>query len=215
MNKIGVITADIVGSTKIPPESRGVLPLILKELVSQLQSLGTDMHCEIYRGDSFQLVVDDCEKSPLIAVLMRVGLMRNNLTPSEILDARMSLGIGRVTFEADSVGQSDGEAFVLSGRNFDRIGKRKLLINTSEQSMNAELTVYAAILDDLLAGLSQAKSKVVFEHLFHPDFTMEKIGKELCITKQAVSQTYKSARVKIMDLILKRIEEILINYSNQ
>lgn len=215
MKKIGVITADIVGSTKIPPDKRGLLPLILKELVSQFQILGTPVHLEIYRGDSFQLVIDECEKSLFIAVLLRVGLMRNRLAPSEILDARMSLGMGRVSFESDSVGQSDGEAFVLSGRSFDEIGKRKLLINTSELSINSELAVYAAILDDLLSDLSQAQSKVVFEHLCHPNLTMEKIGKELHITKQAVSQSFKAAGGKIIDLILKRAEEILIDYAKR
>jgi predicted transcriptional regulator len=41
---------------------------------------------------------------------------------------------------------------------------------------------------------------------------MEKIGKSLGISKQAVSQAYSVTKVGIIDLVLKRMEYVLTNY---
>lgn len=73
----GIITADVVGSTKIPQSQRGMLPEVLQQLVAQLQAI-CPMRLEIYRGDSFQIVVESisvcwnvycCSRSSLPVIL--------------------------------------------------------------------------------------------------------------------------------------------------
>lgn len=206
----GIITADVIGSTKMDPKQRSTLPEILDKLAEELQVI-SPLWLEMYRGDSFQVLVEDYEKAPLIAVLLRMGLMRKSVDEKQKIDARVSVGIGSVSYLADMLGKSDGEAFLLSGRAFERISKKSLIVVTPDESLNAELAVYVTILDELLAGVSSARSKTIFAHLMHPELTMDKLGKSLGISKQAVSQSYHSTRVSILDLVLERMEYVLAN----
>lgn len=207
----GIITADIVESTKMDVEVRNALPEILNKMADSLREV-TSLRLEMYRGDSFQIVVDDYAKAPFVAVLMRIGLMRNScMANMRKLDARVSVGIGKVSYLADTIGKSDGEAFVLSGRAFDKLGKKRLVVVTSDEKVNSELAVYESILDELLSDVTCARSRTIFAHLLNPELTMEKIGHSLGMSKQAVSQAYRATRVAIIDLVLKRMEYVLAN----
>ena len=208
----GIITADVVGSTQMDTEVRNALPEILNGIVDSMQGI-TPLHLEMYRGDSFQIVVDNYAKAPFVAVLIRIGLMRNScMANMSKLDARVSVGIGNVSYIADTIGKSDGEAFVLSGRAFDHLGKKRLVMVTSNELVNGELAVYESILDELLSDGTCARSRTIFALLLNPELTMEKIGHLLGMSKQAVSQAYRATRVAIIDLVLKRIEYVLSNY---
>ena len=112
----GVITADIINSTKIDITHRDLLLKTLQHITDDLKRKFT-LQIEIYRGDSFQVLIDDAIHGMLCAVLIRAGLMY--LAPEkEKWDARLSLGIGNVQYENKHITMSDGDAFRLSGRNF-------------------------------------------------------------------------------------------------
>ena len=209
-NMKGIITADVVGSTKIPQNQRGMLPDVLQQLVAQLQTI-CPMRLEIYRGDSFQIVVEQYEKSPLVAALLRVGMISKSIDKSSRLDARMSIGIGEVSYVGASVGQSDGEAFVLSGRTFESLGKQRLAITTADKGVNDELSVLAIILDDMLSHLTLAQSKAVFEFLFEPGITQKSIAEKLDMTPQMISKALRAANAAILALVLNRMEVVLTN----
>lgn len=85
---------------------------------------------EMYRGDSFQVVVDNPELALSVAIALRAKLKASTPDKSEVWDARLSLGIGDVSFASGNILTSDGEAFRLSGRAFDNIGKKRLCIST-------------------------------------------------------------------------------------
>lgn len=207
----GIITADVVGSTKIPLEKREILPNTLQELAGELQKFSV-LKLEMYRGDSFQVVVDSYEKTVLIAVLLRIGLMRKSPDSEYLIDARMSVGIGEVGFESQSVGQSDGEAFVFSGRAFEKMGKKRLVIQTANTKVNEELTVLVSVLDDLLSDLSLSKSETVFEYLLHPDATQADIAARLRKSQPTINVALRTSKADTMCLILRRVEYVLLNY---
>ena len=93
----GIITADIIGSTSIDADARGELPELINQLTDELQEV-SQIQVEIFRGDSFQVMVQDVEKTPLVAVLLRAGLRKSELrSKTKILDARMAIGIGKVS----------------------------------------------------------------------------------------------------------------------
>lgn len=205
----GVITADVIGSTKMNLQQRNALPETLDKLADELQKI-CPVRLEMYRGDSFQVLVEDYKKAPLIAVLLRLGLIQKSQSDEQKIDARISIGIGGVSYMADTLGKSDGEAFVLSGRAFERIEKKSLLVVTSDEDINAEMDVYSTILDELLRDISVARSKTVYAHLLRPELKQDKIGELVGVTKQAVGQSYKASKVNIIDLVLKRMEAVLV-----
>ena len=46
----GIITADVIGSTKMDPKQRSTLPEILDKLAEELQVI-SPLRLEMYRGD--------------------------------------------------------------------------------------------------------------------------------------------------------------------
>lgn len=210
-NLKGVITADIVGSTKIPIEKRDLLPKIIKNLSDELQVL-SPFRLEMYRGDSFQIIIDRYEKTLLIATLLRLGLKKESASTETSLDVRISVGIGEVEYENQSVGLSDGEAFILSGRSFEKIGKRRLIAQTSNQIINDELAVHTFVIDELLAELSVRQSEVLYEWLKNPDAQQKTVAFLLGVKPSVISKSLHAARANVIQLVSKRIEVILKNY---
>ena len=158
----GVITADVVGSTQIKIEDRGTLPALLNELIREIAQCRPELklQVDIFRGDSFQVWVEKPEYAPLVALLLRAGLRMSALRAGEQqLDARISVGIGDVAYRDATVSQSDGEAFVLSGRGFDQLGKQqRLMVQTPSETTNEELRVETATTSSQIGVHSTAKS---------------------------------------------------------
>jgi hypothetical protein len=71
-----VITGDIVRSELIALDKRDLLIQVLHQIVENLQDK-SPMRMELFRGDSFQIVVDSPEMSLKIASMMRAGLKSN------------------------------------------------------------------------------------------------------------------------------------------
>ena len=110
----GVITGDIVGSSQIKPEFREDLLTCLTTMREELQCVAP-FRMELYRGDSFQLLVEDPAMTAKIAILLRAGLIYH--TPNKdsgTWDAKVSIGIGGIDFISENIVTSDGEAFMYS-----------------------------------------------------------------------------------------------------
>ena len=97
-----VITADIVNSTKIEEAHRHLLVDELDNIIQDLKRLSS-LRCEMDRGDSFQVLVDDVKYCLEIAVLIRLGLKKSNLLKNGKLDARMTIGVGNISYEYEQV----------------------------------------------------------------------------------------------------------------
>ena len=121
---IAVITGDIINSRKEPADQW--LPL-LKEVLGQYGK--NPQHWEIFRGDSFQLLLPP-GKALFAALQIKSGIkqFRN-------LDVRMAIGIGEQDHKARKISESNGSAFVRSGEGFEALKKQNLGIFTG----NAEL----------------------------------------------------------------------------
>ncbi|MES2882397.1 MAG: hypothetical protein V4676_09635, partial [Bacteroidota bacterium] len=124
MQKVSVITADIVNSTQLTKAE-------IKKLATVLGLVFKDYQYEFFRGDSFQVLV----KKPVdaLSVLLAARLAAMKLLPAETVpftDIRASIGIGNVKMPVRVLQTATGEAFVLSGRSFDKMRKEERLIIT-------------------------------------------------------------------------------------
>jgi hypothetical protein len=82
---------------------------------------------EIFRGDAFQLEVSEPEEALRIAIQIKAFLKTVKL------DARMSIGFGDKTYDADKISESNGTAFVRSGESFDQLKNRKTLWPSTQE----------------------------------------------------------------------------------
>ena len=202
-----VITADIVNSTKIEEAHRHLLVDELDNIIQDLKRLSS-LRCEMYRGDSFQVLVDDVKYCLEIAVLIRLGLKKSNLLKNRKLDARMAIGVGDVSYEHEQVILSDGEAFRLSGRTFDKLKKRRLLIATNINDMDEPLNVMLAFIDELLEGLSYTQSKYLYDSLLYNMSQME-LANVYNTSQPNIAKHLKSAKENLFRLFFDFAEKTL------
>ncbi|MDO4462718.1 MAG: hypothetical protein Q4C30_09570 [Bacteroidia bacterium] len=178
----GVITGDLVNSTQIAAEWRQLVMDALNASVSDLSSL-TPIKIETYRGDSFQITVDQLESVLTVAIAIRAKLRASTPDKSEGWDARLSIGIGDVSFESQNILTSDGEAFRLSGRAFDNIGKKRLCISTPCTELDSRLELVTRFADDVVSGWTPKQAAVVYRSLVFPK-TQKELAEELKMTYQ-------------------------------
>lgn len=204
----GIITGDIINSTAIPIEHRRELLSTIESIARELQDL-TPFKYEMFRGDSFQIMVEKPEKAMCIAVLVKAGLKSRTPEECKILwDARIAVGIGDVSYEDDKLVTSDGEAFHFSGREFDELGKRNLSIRTRWEDINDELNVSTAFANDIIDNWTRNQAQIVYISLTQ-NLTQKEIALKLGKSKQNISKLFSSAKEALIRIYLKRIEHVI------
>ncbi len=209
-----IITGAIVQSELIPIDKRDFLIKVLHNIVDELQKM-SPMKMEIFRGDSFQVVIEQPEASLKIASMIRAGLKAHSPTGSKpVWDARISIGIGTTDYQGDSIVTSDGEAFKLSGRGLDSIEKNRLVLSSCWQDVNEELEVGLAFLDDLISHWSTNQAKVIYLSVAQK-LSQACIANSIEKSQQNVSKTLTSAKESLLVRFLNRFEAIIIKHKGQ
>lgn len=204
----GVITGDIVNSTTIQVNYRKQLIDSIQQIAEELMVL-TPLRIEFFRGDSFQLIVTKPEEALKIAVLLRAGLKCKSPADSKsIWDARISLGIGEISYTSEKIVISDGEAFHFSGWGLDEIGKHKLAVRTKWGDINDELKVSTAFADDIISNWTSSQAEVIYPTLLYQTSQKDiaiKYGK----TAQNISKLLLAAKENLIHIYLKRYSTLI------
>lgn len=188
---IAIITGDIINSQKSDSE------LWLPELKKLLGTWSASPeNWEVYRGDEFQLKcnVDD--------VFHRVILIKSLIRTFEHLDVRLAIGIGNEVFRSEKITESNGSAYVNSGRLLGELKSQNktLAIQTENDKITRDLNIlfkWAAIDFD---NWTNATAEIIHQLLRNSELTQDELAKELNITQSSVSQRLKRAN---FDLILE------------
>ncbi len=209
----GVITGDIIGSSKIKLEDRAQLLDCFYAMKDELQSI-SPFKMEIFRGDSFQLLVDKPEMAIMLAILLRAGFRHHTISKKEgIWDTKVSVGIGTVDFISNEIITSDGEAFQYSGRQFDKMGKQHLAIKTPWPEINEELAVSTPFADDIITRWSIKQAGMIYLSLIKNQSKKElaesigtsaqNVGKILTSAKEGLMRNYIERSIKLIAAQLK------------
>lgn len=159
-NKIGVITGDIVGSSKLNIEERKLAIETIRKTVDN-QSLVDDIKVEFFRGDGFQFIVNQPKYTAKVTVILRTKLRTKGW------DVRLSIGIGTAEYlDSKSIGLSYGEAFLYSGKGLDNIGERRLVLGMKDCKLNKELSQIIESIDEILEEIDYNQSSIVLNKLF-------------------------------------------------
>lgn len=209
----GIITGDLVNSSNIAAEWRQTVVDVLKVCAIDFQSL-TPVKIEMYRGDSFQAVVDKPEQTLTVAIALRAKLMASTPVKSELWDARLSIGVGDVSFESDNILTSDGEAFRLSGRAFDNIGKRRLCISTPWSDFNNTIDLVTRFADDAISSWTARQAQVVYRSLLFPKIQKE-MAEELGMTRQNLNYLRLSSKCQLILSYIEYFKSLIVKYYQQ
>ncbi len=162
MSNGAVITADIVNSTRL---SKAETKKLMKNLLALLQP----HKYEFFRGDSFQVYIKSPADALSLLLQIRTAAMKlPTETSMPVADIRASIGIGAVKPPLKDLRTASDEAFILSGRTFDKMkpGQRlTITCNEKNQTANLGLGVVAQFIDYLFQRLTTRQASVVAELL--------------------------------------------------
>lgn len=207
MKTKAVITGDIINFTGLPPAKRK----LLIEATAQLfhSWLKENIHAEIFRGDSYQALLE----RPAAAISKSIQLICWFIKHSEeeqhtALSSRISIGIGEVSYQGKNVLNSDGEAFHLSGRNFDQMKPGEFLsIHTPDPEKNKGIGVILIFMNKYIGKWTKAQAEVIF--LVLQGKTQQEIAEELSLSQPSVNSRLKLAGWKEFEPAVKHISDLV------
>ncbi len=214
-----VITGDVVGSTLIQNDYHDMLHNIAFDVRKHIDPT---LRFEIYRGDSFQILTKNIQKSLIIGVLFRAGF--KSFAPTNKFnnswDIRLSIGLGHINendIEEISIGLMDGEAFQLSGRALDSMKDRKERLKVSVEDKHLD-TLFAAVfplIDNIISDWSHVQSAAVYTHLLNPKLTQAEIGKKIETSQRSVSKVLDASKIELIKPFIEHYKQLLKWYLNK
>lgn len=178
-----VLTGDIVRSQDFPAE------IWLGALKDTLNDASGDLW-EIYRGDEFQILMDRPEEAFIKSLQIKSALKK---IPD--LDVRIAIGLGEVDFKAEKLAESNGSAFVNSGRLLERIKteKNNLAVSSPVIDFDETFNLIFIWMGQLTDNWSTVSAEIMNIFLKQPEINQEEAARQLNITQSSVSQRLKRA----------------------
>ncbi|WP_026777690.1 hypothetical protein [Polaribacter sp. Hel_I_88] len=187
-----ILTGDIINSREV--DSNEWLPLIK----SAFQTIGRSPKIwEIYRGDSFQIEIENVKDSLLFAIKLKATLKK-----IKKLDVRIAIGIGEKNDSYTNITEGNGEAFIYSGLAFDTLLKKQnLAITSSDKEFDSICNTSFALALLTMDNWTVNSADFVLKYLENPSTTQKLIAKELNISESSASERRKRAGLdEIMQL---------------
>lgn len=205
-----VLTGDIIDSSQVKENEKDKLIDSLKQAFGEIEHKKNKQPLpsfNIFRGDSFQGVLQNPTGALEAALLIRSSLRKNQ--PGEQKsdwDARIAIGVGTVDYLPENISEGDGPAYQRSGPVLDELkGDYKCAITVPWEEFNGEFKASCALLDAVINKWTQPQAEIIYMLL--KGKTPKKIGKELDISQAAVHYRVKAAG-------WFAIEELIIRYKN-
>ncbi|WP_262147270.1 SatD family protein [Chryseobacterium foetidum] len=186
---IAVITGDIINSQHADTE------VWITRLKNLLAKWGKSPHTwEIYRGDEFQL------KCSIDDVFWRFLAIKSLIKSQENLDVRMAIGIGEENFSSEKITESNGTAYVNSGRLLNDLKSdgHTVSIKTSNDSLDRDLNILLKWSSKDFDSWTMATSEIIHEMIMNQDNTQEDLAKKFTISQSSISQRLKRANYELI-----------------
>lgn len=175
-----IITGDIINSKQVEPEKW------IKSLKSTLRQYGkTPENWEIFRGDSFQLVVKP-EKA-ILAILH----LKSSIKQFQNLDVRAGIGIGEIEYRSSRITESNGSAFVKSGECFDALKKQNIMFNSGDEDLNLAINIMLELSLYISDKWTTTVSKIIKLAIENPNLKQMQLAEQLNKSQSNISEALK------------------------
>jgi hypothetical protein len=193
LNRVyAVITGDIVASSRLSSKNREKLHQVMVESSGFLREAFKNMipmDVDIFRGDSWQMLISKPEFALRLALFYR-AMLRAKMGLHK-LDTRMAIALGQVEFvPPNSVSEGFGEAYQHSGRALESMPKAKnMCFVFPGNKLEKTLDIIVQLIDTIASRWSDKQALAVTGAI--RGWKQEKIA-ETCwkkkISQQAVAQ---------------------------
>ena len=178
-----ILTGDIVNSSKV--DINKWLPL-LKETLSQFGTAPADW--DIYRGDSFQLQINNPADSIKVALIIK-----SSIKTIKKLDVRIAIGFGDVSHSAQRITESNGSAFIRSGEKFETLKQDKinLAVKSKSDKFDLDINMFLRLALLTIDHWTENSAEVVKIALLNPNKSQAELGELIGIKQNTVSTRLK------------------------
>ena len=172
---IAVLTGDVVRSSRLDHDRLRRLLRRVEAGLAAFAGVHPVRPCggvDVFRGDSWQLAVEDARYALRLAVYLRAIAIQ-----SAVADMRIAIGIGGYDeLVPVEISRSTGEAFTLSGQALDGLGKRRLALAAADPASGL-LDAVTVLVDALIGTWSSKQAGAVRLMIEHPGLSDEQIVK--------------------------------------
>jgi hypothetical protein len=181
---VAVLTGDLIASTKAEqPAVDSAMDVIAAVAHNEAKTLSVDIRFARFRGDGWQVYCSDSTRVFRLAVLILANLQCRPTLPK----TRISAASGQVSsIISRELTSASGEAFTMSGRNLDSMGRNRLVFQTTQPGHHWQ-SAFFSYLEWQSARWSQEQAEAIAltfrEDPPHPGKSAEELG----ISRQAFS----------------------------
>ena len=187
---ISVISGDVIDSTKLTSEQFDLLLARVKDIQQWITDANSLNVHSIIRGDEFQTVVHDIENALRYTIIYRLGIK----ALGKQFDSRISFAIAKNADLRESVSESMGEAFVLSGRGLKHLKNSRLVFNSDRLALTENFDLLFKYLDKQLTELTSRQCEVMLPMLkAGADLSISELSLQLNIATATASKSLKAA----------------------
>ncbi|MDR9767205.1 HTH domain-containing protein [Shewanella baltica] len=203
---IAVISGDIVNSTKLTSDQFELLLKGIKHIQTWITDGDSSNAHSIERGDEFQSVVHDIENALRYTIIYRIGIK----ALGKEFDSRISFAIASNADLRESVSESMGKAFVLSGRGLKAMKSDRLVFNSDRLDLTEHFNLLFKYLDRQLTELTSRQCEVMLKMLqTNREVTINELAENLNVATATVSKSLKaSGWPLISELNLRFINQV-------
>jgi DNA-binding NarL/FixJ family response regulator len=204
---IAVISGDIVNSTKLSSAQFEQLLKRIKDIQQWISEGNSSNAHSIDRGDEFQSVVHDIESALRYTIIYRVGIK----ALGKQFDSRISVAIASNAELRESVSESMGEAFVLSGRGLKALKSYRLCFSSEPVELAEYFDLLFKYLDRQLTDLTSRQCEVMLPMLQSNDgLSISELAKKLGIATATASKSLKASAwpliIELNGRFIKQVE---------
>ncbi len=187
---IAVISGDIINSTGLSADQFERLLARIKEIQTWMSTENPSNAHSIIRGDEFQSVVHDIGNTLRYTLIYRLGIK----ALGKAFDSRISFAIARHAELRESVSESMGEAFVLSGRGLKSLKNHRLVFSSDRAELNTQFDLLFQYLDRQLTDLTARQCEVMLPMLkTTQDLSISELATQLDVATATVSKSLKAS----------------------
>ena len=210
-----VITADIIDYTKLNSKEANEVLNAIHTLNNTEGISRTNLNSKfsIKRGDNIQGEINNVADALRVALILKATVNKilfnkdSNRKPN--VDVRIAIGIGEIETIRSTVGESTGEAYILSGRTLDKMkdDKRIFSIKASNEELNKELDVCFKLLEVIMNSWKITSFEVLYSKLMGIDEA--ELCKQLKVSQPAITGRKKSMGWSAIESLLNRFEILM------
>ena len=178
--KVAILTGDIINSQK--SEVNDWIDR-LKNVLNQYGS--SPRKWEIFRGDSFQLMT-----TPGKALLAAIHI-KSVIKQTKFQDVRIAIGIGDETYKANSISESNGDAYIKSGEMFDSLKKQTLAIKTDSTVIDETINLMLRLALLTANNWSSIVAEIICTVIENPERHQKEVAQILQKSQSSVSEALK------------------------